>query len=59
MQIEDEYEAVCERIREKEGFRNFLLPPRIDEIQAAAREGMIVVISDWTILKCDAGFDAQ
>jgi tetratricopeptide (TPR) repeat protein len=45
VRIEEEFEAVCRRIRGKPGLEHFLLPPQTAEMQAAARNGIIVVVN--------------
>ena len=45
VQIEQEFEDACARIRAKPKFKHFLLPPQTAEMQAAAGDGMIVVIN--------------
>ncbi|KAH6702785.1 CHAT domain-containing protein [Leptodontidium sp. MPI-SDFR-AT-0119] len=50
---EASFTKVCEHIRSKPGFENFLLPPTAEELMNAADQGPVVVVnvSPW---RCDA-----
>jgi tetratricopeptide (TPR) repeat protein len=52
-EAERRLQEVLEEIRSKEGFKNFLLPPTLDELTTAANDGTIVVVN-VSSYRCDA-----
>ncbi|KAL2014889.1 hypothetical protein VTN00DRAFT_2414 [Thermoascus crustaceus] len=52
-QLHEEFEQLIVKIRDQDGFSQFLLPPTADEFEAAAHSGPIVVINAHEY-RCDA-----
>lgn len=51
--LADEFTTVLARIRQSEGFATFGLPPSVEELRSAARDGAVVVLN-VTVPRCDA-----